>query len=178
MSGLQARLGAIASRLGGLIAGGVLLWFVAFMVLPVLPAMATTRWRLRPPDWDLLFGQSPAILIHLAAALLAFVLGLVQLIGVKGTRVHRVLGWTWVVAMGVTAVSSLFIRQINSGAFSFIHLLSGLTLIALPMGVHAARRHDVGRHAREMRGLFVGALIIAGVLALLPGRLIWRVFFG
>jgi uncharacterized membrane protein len=88
------------------------------------------------------------------------------------------LGWTWVVAMGATAVSSLFIRAINPGAFSLIHLLSGWTIVALPMAVYAARRHRVAAHRRAMTGMFVGGLILAGLFAFLPGRLMWAVFFG
>jgi uncharacterized membrane protein len=29
-----------------------------------------------------------------------------------------------------------------------------------------------------MMGFYTGALIIAGVLTFMPGRLLWRVFFG
>ncbi len=29
-----------------------------------------------------------------------------------------------------------------------------------------------------MTGLYFGALVIAGLLTFLPGRLMWRVFFG
>jgi uncharacterized membrane protein len=29
-----------------------------------------------------------------------------------------------------------------------------------------------------MAGLFLGGLIIAGVLTFIPGRLMWRLFFG
>jgi uncharacterized membrane protein len=66
----------------------------------------------------------------------------------------------------------------NHGAMSWIHLLSGWTIIALPIAVYAARRHKVSLHRRFMTGLFVGGLIVAGGFAFLPGRLMWRVFFG
>lgn len=160
--------------LPALVLAGVLAW-----VLVTLGPSALSRGApgLGAPDWALLAGQSPAILIHLTGAVIALLIGGVQLAGIKGTTAHRVLGWTWVVAMTVTAVSSLFIRQINGGAFSFIHILSGLTLVALPMAVHAARRHRVKDHRGHMVGLFVGALIVAGSLAFLPGRLMWAVFF-
>ena len=29
-----------------------------------------------------------------------------------------------------------------------------------------------------MAGLFLGGLIVAGLLAFIPGRLMWRLFFG
>ncbi|MFN4091390.1 MAG: DUF2306 domain-containing protein [Brevundimonas sp.] len=130
------------------------------------------------PDLGLLARQPFQIQLHIAAALTALLLGTVQLIGVKGTTAHRIIGWTWVIAMAITAVSSLFIRQINPGSFSFIHLLSGWTIIGLPMAVYAARKHRVLAHRRAMTGMFVGGLIVAGALTFLPGRLMWGVFFG
>lgn len=169
---LLRRLGAVVPPL---ILAGVAGWFA---VRYGLPALDQSRPTLRAPDWELLLAQPAAVRLHLGTALLALVIGGVQLAGVKGTTMHRALGWTWVAAMAVTAVSSLFIRQVNDGAFSFIHILSGLTIVALPMAVHAARRHDVKKHRSEMIGLFVGALLIAGALSLLPGRLLWAVFVG
>ena len=109
---------------------------------------------------------------------MAILVGAVLMVGVKGSLTHRILGWTWVMAMMTGAVSSLFIRMLNHGAFSYIHLLSGWTIVALPMAVAAARSHKVKLHARLMTGLFTGGLILAGVLAFMPGRLMWEMFFG
>ena len=130
------------------------------------------------PDFSLLAEAPLTIQIHVAAAMTALLIGTVLLLGVKGNTLHRTLGWTWVIAMATTAVSSLFIRQINPGSFSLIHLLSGWTIIALPMAVYAARKHKVQQHRRAMTGMFVGGLIVAGGLTFLPGRLMWRMFFG
>lgn len=136
---------------------------------------------LHAPKLDLLAAAPTAIQIHVAAALTALAIGTVLLIGIKGTRVHRTLGWVWVLAMGTTAISSFFIHQINPGGpagLSLIHLLSGWTVVGLPMAVYAARRHRVQTHRRAMTGMFVGGLIVAGLLTFLPGRLMWAVFFG
>ena len=130
------------------------------------------------PDLALIAAAPLVIQLHIAGAVTAFVIGCVLLAGVKGTGLHKGLGWTWVIAMTLTAVSSLFIRTINPGQFSFIHLLSGWTLIALPMAILAIRRRRVRQHARAMTGMFVGGLLIAGLFTFLPGRLMWRVFLG
>ena len=130
----------------------------------------------RPPRLDLILAASPIIQLHIVGALTALAIGTVLLIGIKGTRVHKTLGWVWVVAMALTAVSSLFIRQVNHGAFSYIHLLSGWTIVALPMAIYAVKRRKLATHRRMMTGLFVGGLIIAGLLTFLPGRLMWGVF--
>ncbi|MFN7108620.1 MAG: DUF2306 domain-containing protein [Brevundimonas sp.] len=161
---------------------------LALLIVPLVAYLAVDDGRLarmgftpHAPDWRLLLTSPPAIQIHVAAALTALAIGIVLLIGVKGNRLHRVLGWTWVLAMATTAVSSFFIHRLNPGGpggFSLIHLLSGWTVIALPMAVHAARRHRIADHRRAMTGMFVGGLIVAGAFTFLPGRLMWAIFFG
>lgn len=141
-------------------------------------ALAIASTFAHAPDWALLARQPWVIQLHIAAALTALLLGTVQLVGIKGTGVHRLIGWSWVIAMLTVAVSSLFIRQINPGSFSLIHLLSGWTLIALPMALFAIRRGRVARHASGMTWTFIGGLIVAGAFTFLPGRLMWEVFFG
>ena len=133
--------------------------------------------RLHAPDFGLVAHAPVAIKLHLFAVLLAFAIGVALLIGVKGRTFHRTLGWVWVVAMMTGAVSSLFIRIINHGSLSYIHLLAGWTIVALPMAVFAARTHRVKAHARFMTGLFTGGLILAGLLAFMPGRLMWNMWF-
>jgi uncharacterized membrane protein len=141
-------------------------------------ALALASTVAHAPDWPLLARQPWVVQLHIAAALLALLLGTVQLVGIKGTGLHRLIGWTWVVAMLTVAISSLFIRQINPGSFSLIHLLSGWTLIALPMALFAIRRGRIAPHASGMTRTFVGGLIVAGAFTFLPGRLMWEVFFG
>jgi uncharacterized membrane protein len=134
--------------------------------------------RLHAPEMWRLGAASPAIQWHMVGVTAAFLIGLVLLAGVKGRATHRVLGWTWVVAMALVAVSSLFIRMVNHGQLSWLHLFAGWTLIALPVGVGFARTHKVRLHARTMTGLFVGGLVVAGLFTVVPGRLMWQVLFG
>jgi uncharacterized membrane protein len=116
---------------------------------------------------------------HAFAALGAFALGAVQLAAPKGTIPHRLFGWIWALLMLTVVVSSFFIHTIRLwGPFSPIHLLSIFTLLMLPLAVLCARRHQVDRHRRAMTGLFVGALVIAGVFTLLPCRIMHAVLFG
>jgi uncharacterized membrane protein len=130
------------------------------------------------PDVSVLSTVSPAIQVHLLAAVIAFAVATLQILGPKGTAFHRIVGWGWVIVMFTVAVSSFFIRQINHGTVSFIHILSGLTLIALPLLVLAARRGDIKRYRKEAYSLYIGALLIAGLFTFLPGRLMWEMFFG
>jgi uncharacterized membrane protein len=120
-----------------------------------------------------------AIQIHAFAALAAFALGLVQFAAPKGTLPHRAVGWIWVTLMLVVSVSAFFIHELRIwGQWSPIHLLAIFTLIMLPLAVLRARRHDVARHKRAMISLFAGALLVAGLFTLLPGRIMHAVVFG
>lgn len=129
------------------------------------------------PDFGEILGASPVVQLHLYAALVAIALGGVMMTSRKGARFHRIAGWVWVSLMMLVAGSSLFITGLNGDKWSFIHLLSGWTLIAAPLGLIAARRHRVANHRRAMMGIFYGGLLIAGALAFIPGRILWNVFF-
>ncbi|SFO19165.1 Uncharacterized membrane protein [Bradyrhizobium sp. Ghvi] len=105
------------------------------------------------------------------------VLGLVQFAAHKRTLPHLTVGWIWVVLMAVVAASSFCIHRIRMvGPFSPIHLLSIPTLVLLPLAVWRAHTHRVANHRRIMILLFTG-LVIAGLLTLVPGRLMHRVIF-
>ena len=126
-----------------------------------------------------LLDAAPAIPVHAFAAMSAFVLGLVQFAAPKGTLPHRTIGWIWVLLMTSVAVSSFWIHQIKLiGPWSPIHLLSIFTLLMLPLAVWRAHAHRVADHRRIMISLFSGALVVAGLFTLLPGRIMHAVIFG
>jgi uncharacterized membrane protein len=128
------------------------------------------------PIWD----ASPAIKIHLATVLPAFAIGTwLIFFSTKGARWHRALGAVYLTLMTVTAITTFFIRSINSGGgFSLVHLFIPLTLFGVFAALWNVRRGDIKGHRNAMLGLYVGGLLIAGGLALLPGRLLHQVFFG
>lgn len=80
----------------------------------------------------------------------------------------------WVGLVSVTA----FITSLNQGRWSLLHLFTGWTMIVLPIAVLAARRRNVARHRRSMMGLFYGGFAINLLIAFIPGRALWRMFFG
>ncbi len=156
----------------------------------ILGAVFVPNWRLfvgyfeqhpvtpHAPDWTLAARLPPMIKLHVAAALSALLIGGVILFKPKGTGFHRTLGWAWVLGMAAAAISSLFIMELNRGAWSIIHLLSGWTIIGLPMAIYAIRRKQVQTHQRAMTGMFIGGLIVAGVLAFVPGRFMFDFLLG
>ena len=168
---------ALAARIPGwswplIIAGGIYVG-VTQAILSGYPE-TDIRFRL---SLDPILAASFAIQLHVVAATTCFCVGLVLLMAPKGFGFHKTLGWTWVAAMAITALSSFFITGIMGNAYSPIHALSAWTLIGLPFGIAAIRRRDVKKHRDSMTGMFVGGMAIAGLFTFLPGRIMWDVFF-
>jgi uncharacterized membrane protein len=132
-----------------------------------------------------LLVNHPLIFFHLTTAFAALLIGTAVMLRRKGSFSHRVLGWTWVMLMGSTAVASAFIRDYgmpNIAGFTPIHGFTVLVAVMLPRGIWQIRRGNVAAHQKTMRGLFRGACVIAGVFTLLPGRflgsLLWKDWLG
>ena len=130
-------------------------------------------------NFGLVLTAPLAVQIHLATVVPAFFLGTwLILLSTMGTRPHRMLGAAYMVLMTITAISSLFIHEINAGGFSLVHLFVPATLLGVAAGLSSARRGDILAHKRAMFGLYIGGLLIAGALTFAPGRLMHRLFFG
>jgi uncharacterized membrane protein len=126
-----------------------------------------------------LLAAPPVIQLHVAAAAVALGLTAVQLVGHKGSRAHRRLGYAWAGAMILLALTGLFIHTIHMiGPFSPIHLLSLLVLVMVPRAVLAARAGKVRAHRLTVHSLIVFALLGAGAFTFWPGRLMHAVAFG
>lgn len=139
------------------------------MLAVVLAALVRGR-----SEWASLTPQLWGHLITIVAALALTPLLLLQK---RGTRLHRRLGWAWASAMLATAVVSLFVHESGPG-FSPIHLLSVVTIIAVPLTIWAARRHKVAAHRFGIRFAVTGALLIAGFFTFPFGRMMGRWLFG
>lgn len=109
---------------------------------------------------------------HLGTMVIALALTPVMLLRRRGDQPHRWLGRIWVVAMMLTAIASLFVRNANNGGFSFIHILSAWVLLQVPFLWWTARTHRIALHRRGVRGLVFGALLIAGVFTFLFNRML------
>lgn len=121
--------------------------------------------------------HAPLIIqFHLLVAFIAIAGGAAQFMLKKGTSTHKIIGRLWVLAMGLVAVSGLFIHEIRMfGGFSLIHFLSLLTLFFLYMGVRAARKKQIRRHQRIMIYTYFLGLIVAGFFTLWQGRLMHHI---
>jgi uncharacterized membrane protein len=135
------------------------------------------RWvtGLAPPTPGV---HRPALAIHMATIIPAIPLGAYVLFVKKGGPRHRLLGRIWLGLMLTSALATIFIKNLNQGHFSWIHLLTLLTLLMVPRAYLAARRRDFATHRKVVLGLYVSALLIAGLFTFLPGRTMWQWAFG
>ncbi|MEO1220329.1 MAG: hypothetical protein AAFY42_03110 [Pseudomonadota bacterium] len=126
---------------------------------------------------DLPHLGNAAVMFHVATVIPCVPLGLYLLIARKGTPMHKALGKLWVALMVITATSTLFIHE--GMALSWIHIFVPLTYRASWLIISSARKGDIKRHKAEIVSLFLGALMIPGVFAIiLPGRLMHVMLFG
>ncbi len=130
-----------------------------------------------------LSSLSPQIIIHLAAALAATVIGPLALMArwrTQRPKLHRAFGYAWVTLMLITALSALFIHSHFPmwGRFSWIHLLIPVTLIGLFGAFWFLAKGNVRAHKFTMLSLYTSACLITGALTFLPdrflGQFIWR----
>jgi uncharacterized membrane protein len=170
--------------------GGFGRWFAMSMAAMVLILLIALRgaWpyilrlaataHLHAPDMALWARLPLPIKLHILGALGALVIGAVLMTQRKGRLFHRTAGWVWVSLVSLVAGSSLFITSLNHGHWSILHLFTGWTLIALPLGVMWAKRRDVARHRRFMMGLFYGGFAVNLFIAFIPGRTMWNLILG
>ena len=126
-----------------------------------------------------LLNASLAIQLHVAAVVIAAVGFTAVVFLTKGTNLHRWLGRSFVFGMTGAALSSFWIRELNNGSLSFIHIISVVTLWGLAAGIWEARRGNVLSHRLSMALTAFGGLGVAGAFAILnPHRVMWQVFFG
>lgn len=127
--------------------------------------------------------QAPlAVQIHVATVVPAFLLGTYQIFfSTKGSPYHRATGYVYLTLMVITSIAALFIHEINPSGFlgfSFIHLFVVLTLFGVVAALVNAWKHNIRGHRRAMLGVYIGGILIAGSLALMPGRMMHTVVFG
>lgn len=137
-------------------------------------------------DWSPLLAAPWFVQAHAIAAMVAFVLGLIQFAAPKGTFPHKSLGSIWIAAMAIVAVSSAFILDPPSEGkglidrLSWIHILTGITSFGLIRGVIFLVQGGpkLKNHAKPFGAIFLFGLIIAGIFTFAPGRIMHEVFFG
>ncbi|HYS46830.1 MAG TPA: DUF2306 domain-containing protein [Rhizomicrobium sp.] len=124
-----------------------------------------------------------AVRLHVFTVVPAFLLGSwLIFFSRKGAPYHRAIGYLYLALMTVTSIAVLFVHTIMPNGpfhgFSPVHLFVPLTLFGVAGALYYARRHNIRAHRKSMLGVYIGGLLIAGSLTLLPGRIMHSVFFG
>lgn len=137
-------------------------------------------------DLEPLLAAPLAVRLHVVTVVPAFLLGTWLLfLSRQGTPRHRLIGKIYLGLMAVTALAALFIRSFSDASVAAGPFRLGLIHLFVPLTVHGIygafatiRAGDVRGHKAAMRGLYFGGLIVAGLLAFAPGRIMHRMFFG
>ena len=127
----------------------------------------------------LLLSQTHPIPIHAIAAMLAIILGGMQLYMNKGSTTHKLLGYVWVGLILIVSVSSFFIHEIKLwNIYSPIHLLSAWTIFSLGLAIYYVRISNIKRHMQVMIMIYGFALVLTGFFTFMPGRVMHQIVFG
>ena len=127
----------------------------------------------------LLLSQTHPIPIHTIAAILAIILGGMQLYMKKGSATHKLFGYVWVGLMLIVSVSSFFIHEIKLwNIYSPIHLLSAWTIFSLGLAIYYVRISNIKRHKYVMIMIYGFALVLTGFFTFMPGRIMHQIVFG
>lgn len=126
-------------------------------------------------------AASPAIQIHILAALVVVALTPLQFAGFrKGSAPHRITGYAWLAAMTVLALASFLIPAEvgpSLAGFGFIHTLSVMALVSVALAIRHARAGAITAHRKTLMWLSIG-FFVAGALTFAPGRIMGRMLFG
>lgn len=108
----------------------------------------------------------PAGVVHFAAASWVLLAGGVQLARAKGTLSHRALGWSWMIAISVVAISSFWMHDLEPIVLGLgpIHFLSLWTLFCVAASLYLASRKNITGHRNFAVGAYIGT-VVAGFFA-------------
>ncbi|WP_104116539.1 DUF2306 domain-containing protein [Arthrobacter sp. B1805] len=121
-------------------------------------------------DWN------PLLATHVVGALVALVIGPVNILRRRRDRTHRILGYTWAASMYYVCISSFWI--VTDGRFSWLHGLSAFTIVTVTLGIAAASRRNIRAHLMNMIGSYLGLLVAFVFAATVPTRAIPRLLIG
>ena len=148
------------------VVGALMTAAIAAAVLKFLAGLAPDDGRYR----------NIAIAIHIVTVLPCVPLGAYLLLSTKGTKLHKMLGKIWVGLMVVTAIAITFVR--GGTDFSWIHIFVPITLVGAWQVISSARKGQMAKHPRHITQMYLGALMIPGLFAFLPSRLMGMWLFG
>lgn len=107
-------------------------------------------------DWVHSFAGA----VHFASALTGMLSGVFILLGIKGTKRHRQIGYLFVISVILVNLSALFIYDFNQGSVSVFHFLIPVSLFFLGFGfipmLGSRKANALNRHIIGMNGAVYG----------------------
>ncbi|WP_159826930.1 DUF2306 domain-containing protein [Arthrobacter sp. 9AX] len=107
---------------------------------------------------------------HVIAALFVLAIGPIQILRRRRDRVHRTMGYVWVLAMYYVCFSSFWI--VTAGHFTWLHGLSAFTILTVTLGLISAIRGNIRAHLGNMVGSYLGIATAFAFAVTVPGRAI------
>jgi len=129
---------------------------------------------------DPFFHASPIVQLHILFAVHALILGPIALFRARRDIWHKTAGYVWLAAIVGLSVTGLMIPgQIALvGPLGPIHVFSLIALWGVTAGVYHIRKGNVAAHRAALESVWFGAMGLAGLFSLLPGRTMNRMLFG
>jgi uncharacterized membrane protein len=125
--------------------------------------------------------EAPLIIqLHVASALPAILIGPFAIFMKTSWRLHKIVGFSWIVAMASLCITGLLIPSYNLaviGHLGPIHLFCFWGLSGIFNGVRYARLGRIAEHRMTLKWTWFGAMGAASLANFLPGRTINRMFF-
>jgi len=116
--------------------------------------------------------------IHVASAALALILGPVAIYRNRRDVWHKAVGYVWLTAIVVTAISSFWIQDFAMiGPLSPIHIFAVLALWGVVDGLRTAMARNFVAHAETLKSVYWNGVILAGLFNFLPGRRVNQAVF-
>lgn len=128
-----------------------------------------------------LFDAPLIVQLHVAFALPAILVGPFAIFMRTSWRVHKQVGYVWVVAMLGLCLTGLAIPSYGLaviGHLGPIHLFCFFGLHGVTNGIWLARQGRIAEHRVALKWTWFGAMGAAGLANFMPGRAINAVFFG
>lgn len=120
------------------------------------------------------------IQLHIFFAVPALLVGPLALFRKRRDVVHKIAGYVWMISVLGLSITGLFIKSHVAviGHFGPIHILSVLGIWGVLEGLYHIRIGNIAKHRATLQSVWFGAMGLAGLFTLLPGRVINRMIFG
>lgn len=121
-----------------------------------------------------------SVTIHLIAAIIVLIIGLIQLTAKKGTSSHKLLGKVWLTCMLIVCISSFWIKDLIDWFYGYgpFHILSVWVIFCVFMSYRSIKLGDIKTHKSFSVGAYLGSVGAGGGAILAPGRVLYVALFG